>query len=551
MAGARDAARGARGGVTRYPVRIDLSGSRSAIMKVEGAATRGRPASPVSTNGAQEASQCCSNHISVRSRVASGEHRKMDIKVTDRELIGLGTLNVILGKNGVGKSELLRKIDASLETQRNDWFVKYISPERGGNLSFDASVEQNIRSENWMTSTRRRNRVDQFRNMSFHEFRNLEILVLRQREKDSAFPSFDQTLDQINALLDYVKLTRGAGADPELRRKKDDVLQTATTLSSGETELLSLAIEILSFCHQAGHEQNNAKSKLLLLDEPDVHLHPDLQHRLMKLIIAATKGKAITTLIATHSTAVLGALEGEDARIAFMPGGDANLTFQSVSKQLADIIPIFGAHPLSNVFNAMPILLVEGEDDVRIWQQAVRSSKGKISLWPCAAGDIQSLNKYETAASDVIGAVYDDARAYSLRDRDGSEYELSDLRSVVRMRLFCRSAENLILSNDVLDSLGLDWPVFQRRVKKWIESNSSHMQVRPLTEFAQAFDRSNADVKELRLIFMVIAGSTKPWEVAVGQAIATLSTGSPTSDGSLLNMLGPKVAQHLIPTGRV
>ena len=122
----------------------------------------------------------------------------------------------------------------------------------------------------------------------------------------------------------------------------------------------------------------------------------------------------------------------------------------------------------------MPLLLVEGEDDVRIWQQSVRSSFGRIAVWPTAAGDIQSLDKYEKTAADVIGAVYDNALAFSLRDRDELPYEIGDITHVVRMRLFCRSAENLIFSDDVLASLGLTWPTFSRAHQKmdWRQSRA-------------------------------------------------------------------------------
>jgi predicted ATP-dependent endonuclease of OLD family len=89
------------------------------------------------------------------------------------------------------------------------------------------------------------------------------------------------------------------------RGKIDGAAQTVDTMSTGESELLSLAIEILSFCHQAGHPEHASKNKLLLLDEPDAHLHPDLQHRLVKLISEETTKVDVTTLIATHSTAVL------------------------------------------------------------------------------------------------------------------------------------------------------------------------------------------------------------------------------------------------------
>ena len=67
----------------------------------------------------------------------------MDISFGEQRLEGLADINVVLGKNGVGKSRLLRAIDESLADQKASWIVKYVSPERGGDLNFQASVEQN------------------------------------------------------------------------------------------------------------------------------------------------------------------------------------------------------------------------------------------------------------------------------------------------------------------------------------------------------------------------------------------------------------------------
>lgn len=67
--------------------------------------------------------------------------------------------------------------------------------------------------------------------------------------------------------------------------------------------------------------------------------------------------------------------------------------------------------------------------------------------------------------------------------------------------------------------------------------------------FAGNFDRRNANLKEIRLILMDLAGSNKPWEVAVGQGIAGLSATSSREDGSLSDLLGHKIigALQLIP----
>ena len=116
---------------------------------------------------------------------------------------------------------------------------------------------------------------------------------------------------------------------------------------------------------------------------------------------------------------------------------------------------------------------------------------------------------------------------------------------MTRIRLFCRTAENLILSDDVLSLLGINWPEFQLRAQQWLQANPSHQQSNALREFSIKFDRHGADVKILRNLFMTIAGSSKPWEVAVGQALARLDGNALASPGSLAQMIGEKAVKHL------
>jgi hypothetical protein len=279
-----------------------------------------------------------------------------------------------------------------------------------------------------------------------------------------------------------------------------------------------------------------------------VHLHPDLQERLTGLLVEAIEGRDIVVVIATHSTAVLGALsDNKNARIGFVAPAQMEIAFESISESLRDILPIFGAHPLSNVFNKKPILLVEGEDDERIWQQAGRTSQGKLQIWPCQAGDIQSLDEYENQVEAIAGAIYEKAKAYSLRDRDEAPYEIDDKTIVKRMRLFCRTAENLILSDDVLKLLNIDWNRMEVAIEDWLSKYSEHEQYKAMKAFKDGgYNRCASDVKELRNVFMMLAGSQKPWEVAVGQGIAGLLR-LPVSTGehSLTNYLGSKLVDSL------
>ena len=108
----------------------------------------------------------------------------MDIRAGSWTLKGLGPVNVILGKNGVGKSQLLRELDNRCRGDTNTFGqVKYLSPERGGQLKFDAGVETSMQLDRWTESVKRRNRVDNFRQMTIGEYRTLETLVLRKIER--------------------------------------------------------------------------------------------------------------------------------------------------------------------------------------------------------------------------------------------------------------------------------------------------------------------------------------------------------------------------------
>lgn len=286
----------------------------------------------------------------------------------------------------------------------------------------------------------------------------------------------------------------------------------------------------------------------MLIDEPDVHLHPDLQHRLANFILGEISGERVSIILATHSTALLSSLAtGIDTKVAFMRVGDQELSFKEISGVISQVLPMFGAHPLSNIFNHSPILLVEGEDDERIWQQAVRSSEGRIKLYPCVTDSVDRQNLFETQANDIIQAVYDEACGYSLRDRDNSTDQITDVGAIVRMKLNCRAAENLLLSDDVLALAGIDWQEMVQRIQSFSDQNPQHIYSTQVTQFCEnGFDRKNADLKKIRNVLVNLL-SNKPWEVLVGQAIAKLAVGQgKNGDHSLPEYLGHKPCRYLL-----
>jgi len=467
------------------------------------------------------------------------------------KLTGLDRLNVLLGKNGCGKSHLLKTIEQGFFASGQYGVVRYITPERGGFVTYEANIEQNIlNNPNWMSDTRRQNQTSNFRQQSATLFLRLERMVLRQIEREHLTEgykpkTFDNTIAQLNGLLDRVALKREDEKGFEIVEKDTGKKVDAATISSGEAELISLGIEFLAFAQQC----DSAKHNLLLVDEPDVHLHPDLQDRLARFIQKCLPATGATLILATHSTALLAAL-GEDtsSRVAFMKRGATELSFKPISEIDKAVLPVFGAHPLSNVFNQSKLLLLEGEDDERIWQQATRSSGGSVRVYPCDVGGISELGGYESEVDQIVQSVYDNGVAYSLRDRDDGTDDISNLGCVFRMRLSCRAAENLMLSDDVLSRAEITWQQLQVDIDKWIQGNPTHQYHGAMKSFYDGgCDRKGADLKKIRLLLAALL-SNKPWEVLVGQTIAAVAqTGGADGEHSMRAYLSEKVCQHLLP----
>ena len=477
----------------------------------------------------------------------------MDLPNTgEYSLYGLDRQNVLLGKNGCGKSRLLKAIEQGLLGNASVGAIRYVSPERAGLLRYEPGIEQNITSSpGWLADTRRQNQAGQFRQQSAAQFRRLELLVLREIEKNpeirgDATQTFDTVVARINTLLDRVAIRRG---DPsfEIYEKRTGQPVDPSAISSGESELISLGIECLVFARECVPERLN----ILLLDEPDVHLHPDLQARFARFLANLLVDSPITLLLATHSTAFLGASAlDEDARVAFMRYGDTQIRFVPVAYTLRRVLPVFGAHPLSNVFNEAPVLLLEGEDDERIWQQAVRSANGPLKLYPVAVDSVDNLAAFEQEVATILEAVYDDAVGYSLRDRDeAANSALAPAGPVLRFRLNCRASENLLLCDDVLNQAGIDWARIQARIKTWVQANPSHPHQAPMAAFvATGLDRRNADLKEIRNDLVGLMGSNKPWEIMIGQVIASLVGGNGSADeNSARDFRGEELCSRLLP----
>lgn len=89
---------------------------------------------------------------------------------------------------------------------------------------------------------------------------------------------------------------------------------TLDRLSSGEKNLVDLFLRIRAHC---------TKNSIILIDEPEIHLHPNWQKRLMKnLRQFVQEYPGMTIIIATHSIEMLRAFGFEHKEKGLRKGGE-------------------------------------------------------------------------------------------------------------------------------------------------------------------------------------------------------------------------------------
>jgi len=477
-----------------------------------------------------------------------------ELRVAGAIATEIGNINILLGRNGAGKSRFLRKLDEAFTNDENV-NARYISPERAGVFQRDGSVlTQMERNVTWLSQVRRKNQADNFKAASAHLLREVETAYLR-RLQDTPEIRFDPSkdfrtdrLERINSLIPNIIIEQ-EGSNFVFRSLSGELI-APDQISSGESESVSLAAEIMYFFETLDFNKFN----LLLLDEPDVHLHPDLQARLVYFLIqhledlSEDNRNSVAILIATHSTPLVSVFASSDiARIGTKKFEDDLVQFKLVDENIKKAAPFFG-HPLSLTLSNDVMLILEGEDDERVWQQASRSSNCRINVFPVLAQSVDVQGDMERFCETLLTAIYDHPIAYSIRDGDGVIEELEPIGPVIRFRLRCYAIENALVSDECLALLGCTWAEFQQLANAWLTQNSEHRDAELMRQLIQSDDRlRHQKIKKIRQLICGIAGSNKPWEVLIGQSIAQLRAEHIVDEGfHLVSFLGVELVNTIV-----
>lgn len=456
------------------------------------------------------------------------------LKVTN-----LSRVNILFGKNGSGKSTYIRNI---YDTQSSDFHL--VVPERGGgNMIYQSSIFDQESKENERKSVRSRNWDAQYRERAISRtvaitqsvgYKTLKRIDQEEMDASSIESLFKIFLPEIDA-----KFSDSQPYAIEFYREDNGTSKKITDtgiLSSGQVEALSLASDIIT---QAVLWK--AQDKCILIDEPDAHLHLDLQNRFAIFIEEISSKFDVQFVITTHSQALMAALMNvcESLSVVCLDNSseeikairkDKNFVFSNLLSSDLALAKILGRK----------IVIVEGNDDFLVWNQAARNQNFEdIALIESGGGDIF---KYKDYAEKILLAVNDESGqlGITLCDRDDKGDATHDVDSLLPIkRLQCSSIENLFLTKEVLQTVkdGLDLDVELDKIATANEAETAAINAIKTDKKATKIPKDL-----IKKIHSAIDehSSTSDWRIRVGKV---LGRGRP--EGELLDFLGSEIVNYI------
>lgn len=255
------------------------------------------------------------------------------------------------------------------------------------------------------------------------KIKNSDLKLLRENDPweilQSAIGRYFQTsltLEPFNDLYHtYIRVKLVKGTWDQTRIKKFPKFKPRDLMAEGSGFLQWLSVFALAL---------DPRIDVVLLDEPDAHLHSSMQTLLMSELerIAASNKKQV--LLATHSTEILRWAQHQSI-LRFKNNGASYLSDDGDKVGLFAGLGSDYSPRLDRLRKSKALLLVEGKSDAIILKKLAeclgRPISNEIVFWPSTASSKERRQLFNQLKRDIPNL-----KAVSIRDRDNTEQNLVD-----------------------------------------------------------------------------------------------------------------------------
>jgi energy-coupling factor transporter ATP-binding protein EcfA2 len=218
----------------------------------------------------------------------------------------------------------------------------------------------------------------------------------------------------------------------------------------------------------------------LVLDEPDVYMHPDLQRRLVRFLLRQRAG----LIVATHSTEIL--MEVDATSVLVLDRDCPRSSFAADLPAVQKVIESIGSAQnlqIARLWRAKALILVEG-DDMKILKRIhdVLLPDRPVPLDAVPNWSIGGWNGWSNALGTITAlknSVHRDIRCYCIFD---SDYHLEEERDERHRKAAEADIELHILKRKEIEN----YLVVPRLIRRLIERSIAHPLVAPTEEVISA-----------------------------------------------------------------
>lgn len=223
--------------------------------------------------------------------------------------------------------------------------------------------------------------------------------------------------EAFSLLLSPKELVDPDPKDQTLQFRDENGVYPISSLSSGEREVVNIVFDFLL---------RNPKDCVVIFDEPELHLHPELSYKMIQTLRAV--GERNQFIFCTHSAEIISS-SIENSVVFVSPTGDATgnqAVLVREDDETNEALNLIG-QSIGIVSLGRKIVLIEGEHsslDKQTYGAIIRNSYPSLVLVPSGGRD--SISATASALNNVLGKTIWGVDFFMLCDRDSSPIETSN-----------------------------------------------------------------------------------------------------------------------------
>ena len=382
------------------------------------------------------------------------------------ELKDCGNVNVIVGKNNSGKSSILQAIQmAELSLSNVGWDqlqpklnIEDLLSDKGKikiNLTYmdDSKIQISLRSgyENRSISTPRPNENQKFKSILIQPSTSMRTeLMKRTRQSPKEVVehikkdeySKVNLLDILSAIKYYATRNEGEFTPEDYDKLIHEIIRYFPELENIESDRTEEDISTLNY-EEYGKKLDIiysgtgllhflevllkitvSKANIVLFDEPESALHPDLQRQFIEFLHRISGEKKIQFFLATHSQVLLNYVDLVTIYRIINKKGKREVS--RISKDAVHTILSDLGLRASDIFNQDICILLEGQSDVIFFEHIIRKLYKEefkniaVAILQYGGGAAEGINKGSIKISNIVPA---QKYIFWIHDRDEKPYE--------------------------------------------------------------------------------------------------------------------------------